>query len=67
MTKTDPDHARISAEAAKWAVRLERVAEPPAECRAEFAEWLLRSPVHLREFLCASALSSEVDASQRPH
>jgi transmembrane sensor len=41
---------QVSAEAAEWFVRLQHTHEP-ARTRADFIEWLLRSPLHVEEYL----------------
>lgn len=49
---------QIAAEASDWIVRLQE-AELPASLRAEFVEWLLRSPDHVEEFLAISHVWGE--------
>jgi len=49
---------QIAAEAAEWIVRLQE-ADLSAALRAEFVEWLLRSPDHVEEFLAISRVWGE--------
>jgi transmembrane sensor len=53
MSAINRDRFRISEEAALWLIRLER--DGSAECQAEFAAWSRRSPLHVEEFLFATA------------
>ena len=48
---------RIASEATRWLLRLE---QDEAGSAPAFAEWLLRSPDHVREFLLATTFLEDV-------
>jgi transmembrane sensor len=59
----DPDdrlREQIAAEAAEWFVTLQD-ARGAARVDDEFAQWLLRSPAHVEEYLAAARLWGDVD------
>jgi transmembrane sensor len=58
MDRTSVLKDQIAGEAAEWIVRLYD-GEPSLELRAEFVEWLLRSPDHVEEFLAVSRVWGE--------
>ncbi|WP_116810177.1 FecR family protein [Steroidobacter cummioxidans] len=58
MDKDTQLKEQIAAEASDWIVRLQE-AELSAALRAEFVEWLLRSPDHVEEFLAISHIWGE--------
>jgi transmembrane sensor len=53
------DERRCAEEAAEWLFRLED--DPTAACKAEFASWAARSPLHMEQFLLVTAASRELD------
>jgi transmembrane sensor len=53
---------QIAGEAAEWFVRLQEGELAPS-LRAEFTEWLLRSPDHLEEFLAISRVWGETQTA----
>ena len=47
-----PRPSEVTRQAADWVVRL-RAPDSPANCEAQFAQWLCASPLHVREYLAA--------------
>lgn len=62
MDRTSLLKDQIAGEAAEWIVCLHE-GEPSLELRAEFVEWLLRSPDHVAEFLAISRVWGEARAA----
>jgi transmembrane sensor len=61
MNDTSWDPSEIAEDAAEWFAVLET--ERPSEAtRTVFVEWLIRSPVHIEEFLRVSALHSALSS-----
>lgn len=58
MEQDSPLNDQIAAEASDWVVRLQETELSPA-LRVEFVEWLLRSPIHVEEFLAVSRVWGE--------
>jgi transmembrane sensor len=55
---------QIAAEAAEWFARLQDPGEGQA-ARESFAEWLLRSPAHIEEFLAVTRIWGDMHAPDR--
>ena len=54
----------VTEAAAEW---IDRLSHQPSAARVrEFARWLLRSPVHVEEFLRVTALREELEQAARP-
>lgn len=62
MHKRDQHISRIRQEAAEWCVVMSGGEEASQEEKASFAEWITRSPYHLREYAAIEALWEEAAA-----
>lgn len=67
MTERNPAPGRIAEEALEWHAR-QRQGGLQAAQQAEFMEWLVASPDHLREYLAVGRLAAELaDAMRATH
>ena len=64
MTERNPAPGRIAEEALEWHAR-QRQGGLQAAQQAEFMEWLVASPDHLREYLAAGRLAAELADAMR--